>query len=58
MTDADLEAAWDAVHDATPEGRYVGKRSREWIAVGPTEVRCAMEMARCLDELKAGRWPK
>jgi hypothetical protein len=36
----------------------VGKRSREWTAVGPTELRCVEEMARCLGELKAGRWPQ
>jgi hypothetical protein len=82
MTDADLELAWAAVHDATPEDWYVGrpyfderhnrweqyafdasetpvvgKRSREWTAVGPTELRCVQEMARCLAELRAGRWP-
>ena len=59
----DLEAAWAAVHDATPPGWYVGrpgfeerynqwsmrafdpsetpivgKRSREWTAVGRTEL--------------------
>ena len=33
----------------------VGKRSREWTAVGPTELRCVQEMARRLGELKAGR---
>jgi hypothetical protein len=83
MTDPDLAAAWDAVHDATPDGWYVGrpgfeerhnqwsmyafdpserpvvgKRSREWTAVGPTELRCVQEMARCLGELREGRWPK
>ena len=25
MTDPELEAAWAAVHDATPEGWYVGQ---------------------------------
>lgn len=35
----------------------VGKRSREWTAVGHTEVACVMEMARCLREISAGRWP-
>ena len=82
-TTTDLEAARAAVHDATPEGWYVGrpmehternewsqfafdpsetpvvgKRSREWTAVGPTELRCVQEMARCLGELREGRWPK
>ena len=79
----DLEAAWAAVHEHTPEDCYarrpyfnerqdrweeyaydqsetpvVCKREREWTAVGPTEVRCVQEMARCLAELKAGRWPR
>ena len=35
----------------------VGKRSREWTTVGQTELRCVREMARCLRELGAGRWP-
>mgnify|MGYP000175690163 CR=1 FL=1 len=83
MTDADLTAAWAAVHDATPEGWYVGrpmehpernewsqfafdpsetpivgKRSREWTAVGCTELECVHVMARCLGELREGRWPE
>jgi hypothetical protein len=72
MTDADPAAAWDAVHEATPDGWYVGrpyfderhnrweqyaydpsekpvvgKRSREWTAIGPTELRCVQTMAYC-----------
>ena len=68
-----LAAAWGAVHDATPDGWYVGrpyfderqnrwqqyafdqaetpvvgKRSREWTAVGRTELECVQVMARCL----------
>lgn len=35
-----------------------GKRAREWIAVGQTELHCVREMARCLGELRVGRWPK
>jgi hypothetical protein len=41
---ADLEAAWDAVHEATPAGWYVGRPSyhherREWVmyACDPSE---------------------
>ena len=83
MTDADLEAAWVAVHTNTPDGWYVGrpswderygrweqyafdpsekpvvgKRSREWTAVGQTELAVVLVMARCLGELREGRWPK
>jgi hypothetical protein len=78
----DVEAAWGAVHDATPVNWYVdqpsyhderhewtqytflqrerpsvGVRSREWTAVGATEVECLLEMARCLREISAGRVP-
>ncbi|MFN8519585.1 MAG: hypothetical protein U0667_09440 [Chloroflexota bacterium] len=35
-----------------------GKRSREWIAVGPTEVGCVRSMASCLRDLSADRWPR
>jgi hypothetical protein len=80
---SDLEEAWNAVHDATPPGWYVGrpgyverfnqweqyafdpnerpkvgKREREWTAVGPTEAACVAEMARCLDLIGRGEWPK
>ena len=83
MTDEALAAAWEAVHENTPPGWYVGrpsyvdryrqwnmyafdpaekpivgKRSREWTAVGQTERHCLWVMARCLAEIKAGRWPK
>ena len=40
------------------EKPIVGKRSREWTAVGPTELRCVQTMAYCLRELGEGRWPK
>ncbi len=44
---------WDRKEVAT-----VGVRSREWTAIGATEVDCLLEMARCLRELSAGRVPK
>lgn len=40
------------------ERPFVGKRSREWTALGETELDCVRRMAYCLGELKAGRWPK
>jgi hypothetical protein len=83
MNDDDLDAAWEAVHDATPPDWYVGRpsyhderhewtqyafdqrehakvgvRSREWTAVGATELDCLLEMARCLRQLGAGRVPR
>jgi len=36
----------------------MSKRSREWTAVGETEVECVREMARCLREIGNGRVPK
>ena len=47
------------MHAFDPHGTpIVGKRSREWTAVGPTELRRVEEMARCLGELREGRWPE
>ena len=40
------------------EKPVVGKRSREWTAVGQTELECVQVMARCLGELREGRWPE
>ena len=40
------------------EKPVVGKRSREWTAVGQTKLHCVQVMARCLGDLKVGRWPK
>lgn len=33
---------------------HIGKRSREWTAVGNSEEECVREMARCLRELRQG----
>jgi hypothetical protein len=82
MVEVDLEAAWAAVHHATPSGWSVGRpsyhderhewvmyafdslerpragaRSREWTAIGATEVACLREMARCLREIDADQVP-
>jgi hypothetical protein len=43
-------------YDAT-EAPVDGKRSREWIAVAPTQADVVVEMTRCLTELREGRWP-
>ena len=39
------------------EQAKVGVRSREWTAVGATAGEVLLEMARCLQELNAGRVP-
>jgi len=41
----------------TTEKAHIGRRSREWTAVGQTEDDCVREMARCLREIAAGRAP-
>ena len=39
------------------ERPVVGRRSRESVASGQSELECLEEMARCLGEIKVGRWP-
>jgi hypothetical protein len=41
----------------TREKAEIGRRSREWTAVGQTEVEYVSEMARCLREIIEGRVP-
>jgi len=40
------------------ERLVVGKRSRQWNAVGRSELDWIRVMARCLAEIKAGHWPR
>ena len=40
------------------ERPVVGLRSREWTAVGASEVEAVAEMARCLRDIGEGRAPK
>ena len=54
----DRQNHWEQYAFDASEKPIVGKRSREWTAVGPTELECVRTMARCLGELKAGRWPR
>lgn len=42
----------------TAEKAQIGRRSREWTAVGQTEAQCVREMARCLSEIADGRVPR
>lgn len=41
----------------TTEKAHIGRRSREWTAVGQTEAECVREMARCLRSLGDGEVP-
>ena len=55
MTDPDLEAAWAAVHEATPESWYVGRPSehserREWVMFA-FDTR-----ERAIEGKRAGEW--
>jgi len=50
--------SWAMYAFDTTEKAHVGRRSREWTAVGQTEAECVREMARCLREISEGRVPK
>lgn len=52
QVDAELESLGDQL------ATEIGKRSREWTAVGPTEAKAVIEMARCLREIAVGRVPE
>ena len=54
----DERGYWEQYAFDPSERASTVKRPREWIAVAPTEVMCVREMARCLRELREGRWPK
>lgn len=54
----DERGSWEQYAFDPKETPRVGKRSREWIAIGTTEAECVREMAMCLEELAAGRWPR
>jgi hypothetical protein len=49
---------WSMYASDPSEKAVVGKRSREWTAIGRTEVEYVESMAYCLAELNEGRWPK
>jgi len=49
---------WEQYAFDTTEKAHIGQRSREWTAVGNTEIECVREMARCLREISEGRAPK
>lgn len=49
---------WEQYAFDRTERPVVGARSREWTAVGRTEIECVREMARCLTEIAARRTPQ
>ena len=54
----DRHNRWEQYAYDPSETPVVGQRSREWVATGQTELHCLQTMARCLRELREGRWPK
>jgi hypothetical protein len=53
-----LEVPWSLYAFDPKERPKVGRRSREWTAIGPTEAACVRSMARSLKEIAAGRVPR
>lgn len=49
---------WSLYAFDTRERPHVGRRSREWTAVSPTQEGVIREMARCLVEIAQGRVPR
>lgn len=49
---------WEMYAFDTTEKANIGPRSREWTAVGETEIECVREMVRCLKEIDHGKTPK
>jgi len=49
---------WTIYAFDTTEKGHIGKRSREWTAVGETEAKCVRDMARCQREIGEGRAPR
>jgi hypothetical protein len=44
--------------DTTDRGRPGKPHTREWTAVGQTDVECLEAIVRCLREISEGRWPR
>ncbi len=49
---------WEMYASDPAERPKMGGRSREWTAIGRSEVHAVREMARCLREIGEGRVPK
>lgn len=49
---------WEQYAFDPSERPRVGLRSREWTAIGETELDVLEEMARCLVEIREGRVPR
>ena len=49
---------WEHYAFDPKETVHLGRRSREWTAVGQTDEECIFEMARCLREISAARVPR
>ena len=49
--------AWEQYAFDTRERAKAGHRSREWTAVGQSELEVVREMVRCLRDIREGRVP-
>jgi hypothetical protein len=49
---------WSMYAFDTVERPNIGRRQREWTAIGPTEEQVIRTMSYCLREIGAGRVPK
>jgi hypothetical protein len=57
-TNMERRGAWEQ-YAFDPRGcARAGRRSREWIAVAPTELEVVRELARCLRLIRGGRVPE
>lgn len=52
------DGQWAIYAFDTTEKAHIGRWSREWTAVGFTEVDGVLEMARCPAEIREGRLPR
>ena len=49
---------WEQCACDPTERAHGGARSREWTAIGPTELEVMRELARCLRLIREGRVPE
>ena len=56
--EARLEVPWSMYAFDPSERPKVGRRTRGWTAIGPTEVAVVRDMARCLRGISEGRRPR
>jgi len=53
-----FEKPWSMWAADMTEKSKLGRRTREWTSIGPTEAACVRNMARALSEISEGRVPR